>query len=189
MQPNHYWPAPVFVLRGARASGKSHLASIWAARSNAPIISAASLELKKPPQEYFAGGTALVVEDIEKLSQESALFHLYNFAMQQEYSLLLTLDAATDWARFHLADLRSRLQAAPQATISEPDDMLLAALLIKHFSDHQLGWNDALIAYLLPRVERSFYAVREIVEKLDALALKEKQPLSVHLARRILTEN
>jgi chromosomal replication initiation ATPase DnaA len=189
MQPHHDWPAPVFLLRGMQASGKSHLAAIWAARSNAPILAANSLLLKKPPQEYFSGGKTLVVEDIEQILHEPALFHLYNYAMHQEYSLLLTLNAATDWSHFQLADLRSRLQAAPQASIHEPDDMLLAALLIKHFSDRQLLWQESLITYLVPRMERSFASVSHIVSLLDAEALKSKQPLSVALARRVLTEN
>lgn len=186
MQPSQHWAQPVFVLRGPKASGKSHLAALWAARCNAPIIDASTIEHKKPPAEYFAGGTVLVVENIEEIEHESALFHLYNYAMQQENSLLLTMDSAYDWEHFMLPDLRSRLQAAPQAQISEPDDMLLAALLIKHLTDRQLGWNDALIAYLLPRLERSFVATRQVVEKLDALALQQKQPLGVSLARQVL---
>lgn len=188
MQPQQDWPSPVFLLRGEKASGKTHLASIWAARANAPLLQAAEVEINKPPQDYFAGGTTLVMEDIEHISHESALFHLYNYAMQQQYSLLLTMDASIVWDHFILPDLRSRLQAAPQAEITAPDDALLTALLAKHFSDRQIAWNEGLLHYLLPRLERSFAAVRQIVERLDEAALRQKQPLSISLARQILQD-
>ena len=32
------WPAPVLVINGPAASGKSHLAAVWRERSNAEII-------------------------------------------------------------------------------------------------------------------------------------------------------
>lgn len=188
MQPKQSWPKPVFLLRGPRASGKSHLASLWSEYHGAPIVPAASLTAERAPQDYFGEGRMLVVEDIETVPSEPLLLHLFNYSQQQENSLLLTVNEAACWDRFQLPDLRSRLQAAPQAPISQPDDMLLATLLIKHLRDRQLGWNDALIAYLLPRLERSFDAARTIVQKLDESALRQKQPLTVGLARQILAE-
>lgn len=188
MQPKQSWPKPVFVLRGPDASGKSHLASIWAAHHGAPVLPAATLSPEAAPQDYFGGGRILAVEDIETVASEPLLLHLFNFAQQQEFSLLLTVNDAACWERFTLPDLRSRLQAAPQAHISQPDDMLLAALLIKHLQDRQLTWSDALIAYLLPRLERSFDVARNMVQRLDESALRRKQPLTVALARQILAE-
>lgn len=181
------WPQPVFLLKGPPASGKSHLAALWAQRYQAPVRKASLLTAQTDPAGLFQGGQCLVMEDIEAVGDQSALFHLYNYAQQQQNSLLLTMNSFVGWDRFGLADLRSRLQSTPEAQISEPDDMLLAALLIKHLTDRQLAWNDSLIAYVLPRLERSFLAVRKFVAELDALALRKKQPLSITLAREILT--
>jgi chromosomal replication initiation ATPase DnaA len=193
MQPHQSWLKPVLLLRGEAASGKSHLAAIWAGRHNAPMIAASTLESGVAPEQYFAGGKMLVVEDIEQLllgsnplAAQERLFHLYNVAMQNELSLLLTLHDQVEWESFSLPDLRSRLQATPQARIAQPDELLLAALLVKHLQDRQLPWNDALLGYILPRLERSFQAVREFVEQLDALALRQKKPISIALARQIL---
>ena len=188
MQPKQNWSAPVFLIRGPEACGKSHLASIWAGFHDAASLSAVALTEAITPQECFAQSQQLVVEDIEQAPSQAALFHLYNYAMQQQYSLLLTVKESACWDHFTLPDLRSRLQAAPQAPISQPDDMLLATLLIKHLRDRQLSWNDTLIAYLLPRLERSFDAVRRIVMQLDESALRQKQALTVPLARQILAE-
>ncbi len=188
LQPGQYWPQPVFLLQGPHASGKSHLAAIWANQHQAPVIGAETLTTARDPAEYFASGHCLVVENIEKAKNETVLLHLFNFSQQQEKSLLMTVDSAACWDHFKLPDLRSRLQATTQAQISQPDDMLLAAVLIKHLTDRQLGWNDALIAYILPRLERSFAAVRQVAEKLDELALRKKQALSVALAREVLTQ-
>lgn len=188
MQPKQDWPQPVFILRGPKACGKTHLASIWSGMHNAPILPAQTLTEHTNPAECFAHSNQLVVEDIETSPSQTALFHLYNYAQQQQFSLLLTVNESACWDHFTLPDLRSRLQAAPQAPISQPDDMLLATLLIKHLRDHQLSWNDTLIAYLLPRLERSFHAAKEIVARLDESALRQKQPLTVPLARQILSE-
>ena len=68
-----------------------------------------------------------------------------------------------------------------------PDDSLLAAVLVKLFSDRQLYLSEDVLNYVLPRMERSFAAARDLAEKADKLALIEKRPVSIPLMRRILT--
>jgi len=59
-------------------------------------------------------------------------------------------------------------------------------VLVKLFADRQIDPPETLIRYLLPRIDRSFAAARQIVASLDATALAEGKPVSRDLARQIL---
>ena len=72
--------------------------------------------------------------------------------------------------------------------IAEPDDSLLGALLVKQFVDRQLRVGEDVVTYLVPRMERSFAAVSQIVAAIDALALEQSRPITVPLVRGVLAE-
>jgi len=85
-----------------------------------------------------------------------------------------------------LADLSSRLNAAPTVGIGTPDDGLIAAVLVKLFADRQLRVSTDVIEYAVKRMERSLAAARKLVKALDALALAERREITVPLVRRVL---
>jgi chromosomal replication initiation ATPase DnaA len=152
------WPMPRALLIGPEGAGKSHMAALFAGR---------------------------VIEDADRLADGEPLFHAWNAATSAQPLLLTARTVPRDWAH-GLPDLASRLAATPQASIAEPDDALLAAVLRKRFADRGLHAGPELIAYLAMRIERSFAAVAGIVHRLDALAMAEHRELSVPLARELL---
>lgn len=85
-----------------------------------------------------------------------------------------------------LPDLASRLRAAPAVAIGAPDDALLAALLLKLFSDRQLVVSAGVIGYLLRHMERSFDAAQAVVGALDGRSLERQRPITVALARMVV---
>ncbi|MFO1190405.1 MAG: hypothetical protein U1E97_12685 [Alphaproteobacteria bacterium] len=85
-----------------------------------------------------------------------------------------------------LADLRSRIAAAPSVGIGMPDDALLGAILIKLFADRQIEIDAGVITLLLTRIERSFMAAQMLVEQLDRASLASRRRVTVPLARRVL---
>ncbi len=87
-----------------------------------------------------------------------------------------------------LADLRSRLAALPSVAIEPPDDALIAAVLVKMFADRQLALSQAVLTFLLARMERSFAAAHSIVAAIDASALAQRRPVTVPLAREVLVQ-
>ncbi len=185
------WPAPVLVLCGAAASGKSHLAAVWRKRAGAAEISGDEL-ISELADDLFQRGDHLLIDGVDlwigdKVA-ETCLFHLYNMAKEQGHTLLLTMRTAPASLDFAVADLASRLRAAPAAHIHPPEDQLLAAILIKQFYDRQLTVGDEVIRYILPRMERSFAAARDLVERADALALAQKRPVSIPLMRQVLAQ-
>jgi chromosomal replication initiation ATPase DnaA len=129
---------------------------------------------------------ALVIEDANSDLDERALFHLLNLMRQQDAFVLMTARAPPATWRIELADLASRLRAIPVVQLRPPDDALLRAVMVKLFADRQLAVDEALIAYLSTRIERSFAAARAAVEDLDREALRQKRPVTRALAAELL---
>jgi len=178
------WPARVLALVGPEGSGKSHLASIWATASGARFLSARALTVDALPEALTTG--ALVLEDAtpDALDQR-ALFHLLNLVREDDGWLLLTTRTPPVSWSIGLPDLASRLRAMPTVSLAMPDEALLRAVMVKLFADRQLAVDEPLIAYLLPRIGRSFAAAREAVETLDREALQRQRPVNRTLASEL----
>jgi chromosomal replication initiation ATPase DnaA len=180
------WPARLIALSGPEGAGKSHLAAIWARAAGARQVRAGAIGNGGVPQALSTG--ALVVEDASSASDEAALFHLLNLANEQRaYVLLVARDPPVRWP-IALPDLVSRLRVIPTVALAPPDDALLRSILVKLFADRQLSVDDALIGYLLTRIERTCAAARAVVADLDETALRLKRPVSRALAAEILRQ-
>lgn len=169
------WPAPL-LLHGPAGSGKSHLGHIWAAKASARLA-----DLTTSPE---AGNWLL--EDIERATDQRQLLHWLNYVREQGGNLLLTANAPAKQLPFTLPDLTSRLLALPQAGLDQPDDAVLTAAIAKQFADRQLKVETGVIAYLLPRMERSLAQAKLLVETLDAAALAEGRTVTIPFVKRTL---
>lgn len=182
------WPQGRMLVVGPGGAGKTHLAHVWAADSGARVVAAAGLGGTDIGEIADAG--ALVIEDAERVAgvpaDEAALFHLHNLAGERGSRLLLTASRPVrDWA-LALPDLESRMQAISVARLEAPDDALLSAVLVKLFADRQITVAPALIPYLASRIVRSIDAARDVVARLDALALAEGRAVTRSLAATLL---
>ncbi len=173
------WPSFGLCLHGPPGSGKSHLAGIWAARvSGAP--------------QQGSGGRVVAMETriprppAAPSREEEALLHLYNACKETGGWLLITSETPLSRYGLRLPDLSSRLGALPQAALRDPDDAALEGVLRKLFADRQLAVSAEVIAFLLPRMERSFAAARRIVARLDAHSLERRRPVSIPLVNEAL---
>jgi chromosomal replication initiation ATPase DnaA len=80
------------------------------------------------------------------------------------------------------------MRAIPSVTLAPPDDALLSAVLVKLFADRQLAVGEGVVAYLLPRMERSLAAARTVVALLDRAALSRGRAVNRQLAAEVLRE-
>jgi len=119
----------------------------------------------------MASAGALLIENVQNITDEAALFHLLNLVREQRLQILLTTDTVPGELAITLPDLRSRLKALPLATIEPPDDALLRAVLVKLFADRQLSVEPQLLDYVLVRMERSMLAAERFVAEADRRAL------------------
>ena len=182
------WPAYGLILQGPPHAGKTHLARLWQARSGAAWLDVSLLAEPLPEVDNIPAGP-LVVDGLSRRFPDSHwLLHLLNGMAAAAHSILLVGDMA--WpdapALRALPDLHSRLRALPAVTIAPPDDALLAAVLLKYCSDHQLRPAAEAIPYLLPRMERSFAEARRLIEAVDRAALAGKRAVTVPLVKEVL---
>lgn len=150
---------------GPKASGKTYLANILSRVSN---------------------GNALIIEDIDANYNETELFHTLNLAREQQQKILLTSLTPLAKIGFKLPDLVSRVSALNAVEITTPDNQLFYVLFARLFAARQLKVSDDVINYLVTRVERSFKAAHDAVEKIDKLSLDQKRNITIPLVKNVI---
>lgn len=156
------WPVMATILTGPRKSGRSLLGRLFAKKTGGRLI-----------------------DDADRRA-ETELFHAWNAAQETRRPLLMIADAPPPIWQVRLPDLRSRLGATPVVSIAEPDDALAGAILEKLLNQRNLFVPPDLIAWLLPRIERSYVNLIRVIDALDEAALSRRTRLSVRLARDAL---
>ena len=183
------WPAPALALSGPAGAGKTHLGRIWAARSDAIVMTGADFAEKSISDlATLAGAHAAIVIEGAEAAPERALFHLYNLMRERGGYLLLISEAPPARWAIRLPDLASRLRAAPAVTVAPPDDDLLGSIILKQLADRQLHAAAGVVRYLVSHMERSADAARRVVMALDRRALTEGREIDRRLAADVLAE-
>lgn len=158
------WPVMATILTGPRKSGRSLLGRIFVRKTGGRLF------------------------DKAETHDEEALFHAWNDAQARRKPLLIVADVPPPIWEITLPDLRSRLAATPHVEIGGPDDGLIGHLLVKMLGDRGIAAPPDLPDFLVPRIERTYVAVLEVVEVLDRMTLSHHRRMTVPLARRALDE-
>ena len=156
------WPVPATLLTGPRKSGRSLLGRIFVRKTGGRLF-----------------------DDAENHDEE-ALFHAWNEAQERRRPLLLITDAPPPIWEVALPDLRSRLAATPHVEIGEPDDDLLGGLIVKLLADRGVATPPDLADYVVPRIERSYVAVQQVVDLLDKEAFLHQRRMTLPMVRKAL---
>ena len=158
------WPVMASLLTGPRKSGRSLLGRI------------------------FVRKTAGRLFDNAEDHDEEMLFHAWNDAQARRKPLLIVADVAPPQWEIELPDLRSRLAATPHISIGPPDDALIGALILKLLGDRGIATPPDLAEFLVPRIERSYVAVLNVVDILDRAMLSHHRRMTVPMARQALAD-
>ncbi|MDG7052805.1 MAG: chorismate synthase [Wolbachia endosymbiont of Alcedoecus sp.] len=149
------------LLFGPKSSGKTHLAHIWQSMNDAIFINVNNFISE------IRYSNAFILEDIQNIQDEAMLLHCYNYMKENNKRLLITSSTSLNKLNFKLKDLSSRILSTISVKIPSASGELLRIMLMKRFSDKQLKIDLKVIDYILARVERSFYSINEIIEKID----------------------
>ena len=181
------WPSRVVVLVGPTGAGKSHLAAVWREKSLAPALSPETHDEASAIAAASAG--PILIEDAERSGfSERTLFHLINAVREHGTSCLMTTRMWPSAWSVSLPDLRSRLKSATVVEIGEPDDEMLAQVIVKLFADRQVAVDERTVGFLVTRMERSLDAAQQVVARMDELALARGGRMSRALAGEVLGE-
>lgn len=156
------WPVMATVLTGPRKSGRSLLGRIFVRKTGGRLF-----------------------DDAEDHDEE-AIFHAWNEAQERRRPLLLIADAPPPSWEIRLPDLKSRLSATPYVAIEEPDDRLLGDLVVKLLAHRAVAAPPDLADYVVPRIERSYVAVQQVVEVLDKTSFLHHRRMTLPVARDAL---
>jgi chromosomal replication initiation ATPase DnaA len=159
------WPVMASLITGPRKSGRSMLGRIFVRKTGGRLF-----------------------DDAEQHDEED-LFHAWNDAQARRRPLLLIADVAPPAWEVRLPDLRSRLAATPHLEIGRPDDALVGDLIVKLLGDRGIAVPQELPDFLVPRIERTYVAILQVVEALDRAMLSHHRRMTVAMAKRALQEN
>jgi chromosomal replication initiation ATPase DnaA len=143
------------------------------------------LENNNPP-DYIKAKNFYIIEDIDKISAQKILLHIYNLINEQGAYLLLTSTVELNNIKYQTADLASRLKNIFSVHIKEPEINLIKMLLMKNFSAKQLAVEENVIDYLAANIERSFVAISQITKMLEFYCFEEKRKITIPLASRVI---
>jgi chromosomal replication initiation ATPase DnaA len=181
------WPQASVAVVGPPRAGKTHLGNVWRLKSGATRLEAHTLREADVPAAAKHG--AVLMEDLHTgIADERALFHLLNLVREHKLSMLLTSRTPPGEIEANLPDLRSRLRALPLVRIEPPDEALLKAVLVKHFTDRQLAVEPGVIAYIALRMERSMEAAAAIAAEIDRAAMATHRKVTRALAGEVLAQ-
>jgi len=185
------WPFFSLMIYGSSACGKTHLTQVWQEKSQARVFNRDML-LSPDLEDEIPSSKAVIIDDLEAYlgnrDTEEALFHLYNMLKEQQGYLFLTTSQKQADMKFIIADLSSRIKSVPSVGIGAPDDILLAAVLVKMFSDRQVKVTHDVVMFVVSRMERSMENARKIVEAVDEVSLSRKRPVTIPLVKGVLDD-
>ncbi len=180
------WPTPFVLVHGPAASGKTHLASVWAYNEDAMFLDAERLGFAW--SAILPDAKLVAIDGIERLKNEEALFHLANSIQEQGGRLLLTSRLPAAGLELRLADLKTRLKSALSAEIGPPDEAFLKEFLVVLAEGAQMALDPAVAAFCAARMERTHEAAVNLISALNQRSLALKEPLSQKVASEVLDE-
>ena len=167
-------------LFGPKKSGKSHLLNIWKKNNKAVIFNNnfnKIINFKKN----------IAIDNVFINKSEEEIFHIINHCNTFNLKILITSSIDLLRYKYLLPDLISRLKSFYHIKIDQPDEEMCKIFLTKLFYEKQIIIkNKEIFDYIFLRVNRTYYDIYIIVEKLDKLSLEKKRQLTIPLIKEIL---
>lgn len=169
------WHNNGIVIFGPKKSGKTHIAYIWKSIANAKLY---DFE-KKLEIHSIDTFNNCIFDNFNTLSPENekSIFQIYNQIITNKKFILILSDKSK--FSIKLNDLRSRINSLSSAEITDPDDLLIHAIILKFFQDNQIKVTPDVINFILNRINRNFNEIQIFLSKLNDLSIEHKSKVSI----------
>ena len=180
------WEKNILNIYGEKFSGKSHLSEIFKKKNKAVIIK--NNEINEEFFKKIRFYENIILDNLEYINDENILYSIINFVEQYNKYLIVNSINPINTLDFTLPDLKSRLKNCIYAKIEKPDDDMIFALILKHFSDRQIKIEKKVIEYITKRIERSYGKILDFIYKVDQFSLINKKSIDYKVIKKILEE-
>ena len=180
------WEKNILNIHGEKFSGKSHLSEIFKKKNKAIIIK--NHEINDDFFKKIRFHENIILDNLDYVSNENILYSIFNFSEQYNKYLIINSNKPINEIDFSLPDLKSRLKNCIYAKIDKPDDDMIFALVLKHFSDRQIKIEKKIIEYITKRIERSYGKILDFIYKVDQFSLINKKPIDYKSIKKILED-
>ena len=180
------WEKNFLNISGEKFSGKTHLTNIFlkkykGIRIESNLLNDENLKTIKSYQN-------VILENLNLNINENLVYTLFNIIDQDNKFLIITSSVPITEINFRLDDLKSRTKNCLLASIKNPDDELMFALILKNLSDRQITLDKKLIDFIIKRVERSYGKIFEFIYKIDKISLKKKKSIDFKIINEALEQ-
>lgn len=161
------WPEKQLAVIGDPFSGKTRMLRLWAAEAGAALVTGQQLAAAAIDEISRLSVSALAVDDADLGRDGRGLLAALNLCRDRGAPILLSGHGEPAVWFSEPPDLRSRLAAMPVVWIDAPDDETLALRLREECAVRHLILSDESVAYLAPRMERSWAAVGLVADQIE----------------------
>jgi len=181
------WEKKFLNICGDKFCGKTHLVNIF--QKNFEAIKIEANELNNNFLNQAKLNKNIIIENIDENTNDEFLYSIYNIVDMEDKFLITTSKIPISEINFNLNDLRSRCSNFVVSKISNPDDDLVYALIIKNLSDRQILIDKKLVDYIVKRITRSYGKISDFIYKIDQISLKEKKSIDFKIIKKALEMN
>ncbi len=154
---------PSLILKGPQYCGKTHLMQVLARKYHAEFIQKEKIS-EINPTNFFIPNHFYILEDFDEITEEEALLHLINSAVEAKAFLILT---SKNYSHFQLRDLVSRLKNIFCVEIKNPSLDSVKQLLANGFSRKQINLSAKIINFIAENINRSYDAIFNAIKKVE----------------------
>lgn len=169
----------VLLIKGAKSSGKTFLAKLWAKKTNALFIK----KTHKITHNILAHHQTFVIDGLDYTWREEDVLHHFNLLHEHGKYLLITLTALPE---IKLPDLSSRLNSVNKVDILMPDDDLVKMLIFKQFSDFSITVSEEVINYLIKVLPREVPQILSAIKLINQNSLEQQRKITIPFIKQIL---
>tara|TARA_B100000989_G_scaffold295439_1_gene276544 strand:- start:1970 stop:2626 length:657 start_codon:yes stop_codon:yes gene_type:complete len=181
------WPGKWLNIFGSSGSGKTHLAKILEKKINKiKLIDAKHINSQTIYE--LNNLDCLIIDSFSNNIDEKLFYSILNQSKQLENYVLINSVQSIKNFKFHLKDVKSRINSFVYIGIDLPTDDLLRVIISKTLSDKQISINPKITDFVINNVERSYEKMFKFLKDVDELSLSTGKSININLIKKVLNQ-